>query len=88
MKALALPWRGRRRADSPLHRLMRHSAGRIGTIVVFLFVATACLAPLLAPYDPLATDWGALRQAPSAAHCQLSGVLRPKLHGDSLEMVL
>ena len=47
---------------------MRHSAGRIGTIVVFLFVATACLAPLLAPYDPLATDWGALRQAPSAAH--------------------
>ena len=68
MKALALPWRGRRRADSLLHRLMRHSAGRIGTIVVFLFVATACLAPLLAPYDPLATDWGALRQAPSAAH--------------------
>ena len=68
MKALALPWRGRRRADSLLHRLMRHSAGRIGTIVVFLFVATACLAPLIAPYDPLATDWGALRQAPSAAH--------------------
>ena len=68
MKALALPWRGRRRANSLLHRLMRHSAGRIGTIVVFLFVATACLAPLLAPYDPLATDWGALRQAPSAAH--------------------
>ena len=68
MKALALPWRGRRRADSLLHRLMRHSAGRIGTIVVFLFVVTACLAPLLAPYDPLATDWGALRQAPSAAH--------------------
>jgi peptide/nickel transport system permease protein len=68
MKALALPLRGRRRADSLLHRLMRHSAGRIGTIVVFLFVATACLAPLLAPYDPLATDWGALRQAPSAAH--------------------
>lgn len=68
MKALALPLRGRRRADFLLHRLMRHSAGRIGTIVVFLFVATACLAPLLAPYDPLATDWGALRQAPSAAH--------------------
>jgi peptide/nickel transport system permease protein len=47
---------------------MRHSAGRIGTIVVFLFVVTACLAPLIAHYDPLATDWGALRQAPSAAH--------------------
>jgi peptide/nickel transport system permease protein len=68
MKAVALPWRGRRRADSLLRRLMRHSAGRIGTIVVVLFVATACLAPLIAPYDPLATDWGALRQAPSAAH--------------------
>jgi peptide/nickel transport system permease protein len=68
MRAIALPRGRRRRADSLLHRLMGHSAGRIGTIVVFLFVATACLAPLLAPYDPLATDWGALRQAPSAAH--------------------
>jgi len=47
---------------------MRSSAGGIGAVIVVLFVAMACLAPVIAPYDPLATDWGALRQAPSAAH--------------------
>jgi peptide/nickel transport system permease protein len=55
-------------ADSLVHRLMRSSAGSIGTVIVLLFVTMACLAPVLGPYDPLATDWGALRQAPSAVH--------------------
>lgn len=54
--------------DSLAHRLMRSSAGGVGAVIVLLFVAMACLAPVIAPYDPLATDWGALRQAPSAAH--------------------
>src|SRR5262249_38404347 len=49
-------------------RLMRSSSGACGAVIVILFVAMACLAPVVSPYDPLATDWGALRQAPSAAH--------------------
>jgi peptide/nickel transport system permease protein len=55
-------------ADSLVHRLMRSPAGRAGAIIVLAFVGMAFLAPVLAPYDPFATDWGSLRQAPSAAH--------------------
>jgi len=66
MRAFALPWRFG--TDSLAHRLTRSSAGSIGAVIVLLFVAMACLAPVISPYDPLATDWGALRQPPSAAH--------------------
>jgi len=66
MRAFALPWRFG--GDSLAHRLSRSSAGSIGAVIVLLFVAMACLAPVLSPNDPLATDWGALRQPPSAAH--------------------
>ena len=37
-------------------------------MVIVLFVAAAILAPLIAPYDPIATSWSAIRKAPSAAH--------------------
>jgi peptide/nickel transport system permease protein len=66
VRAFALP--RRIGGDSVVHRLMRSSAGGVGVVIVLLFVAMACLAPVIAPYDPLATDWGALRQAPSVAH--------------------
>lgn len=36
--------------------------------VVVFFVLLALLAPEVAPYDPLATSWSAIRKAPSAAH--------------------
>src|SRR5208283_3272246 len=35
---------------------------------VVFFVLLALLAPAVAPYDPLATSWSAIRKAPSAAH--------------------
>ena len=35
---------------------------------VVFFALLALLAPSVAPYDPLATNWGAIRNAPSAAH--------------------
>ncbi|HZM37270.1 MAG TPA: ABC transporter permease, partial [Burkholderiales bacterium] len=35
---------------------------------VVFFVLLALLAPWIAPYDPLATNWSAIRAAPSAAH--------------------
>jgi len=39
-----------------------------GLAVIVLFVAVAVLAPVLSPYDPIATSWTAIRNAPSAAH--------------------
>jgi peptide/nickel transport system permease protein len=51
-----------------VRRFMRNKAAVAGLVVVGLFVLVAIFAPLLAPYDPIKTDWGAIRHAPSAAH--------------------
>jgi len=40
----------------------------VGLAVVVFFVVLAFFAPWIAPQDPLATSWGAVRKAPSAAH--------------------
>jgi peptide/nickel transport system permease protein len=37
-------------------------------VLVLTFIALAVMAPWLAPFDPIATSWGAIRKAPSAAH--------------------
>ncbi len=42
--------------------------GAVAVLVWLLLIVMAIFAPVLAPYDPLAADYGALRQAPSAAH--------------------
>ena len=39
-----------------------------GLAIIVVFVAVAVLAPLIAPYDPIATSWTTIRKAPSAAH--------------------
>jgi peptide/nickel transport system permease protein len=39
-----------------------------GLAIIVVFVAVAVLAPVIAPYDPIATSWSAIRKAPSAAH--------------------
>jgi peptide/nickel transport system permease protein len=49
-------------------RLRRRRGALAGLVVVLAFVVLAVFAPWLAPQDPIATNWGALRQAPSAAH--------------------
>jgi len=59
--------RGTGRAP-PLKRLLRRPSAAIGLAVIAFFVVVALLAPLIAPYDPLATSWSAIRKAPSAAH--------------------
>jgi len=46
----------------------RRPLGALGAAVVFLNIAVGLGAPLLAPYDPLATDYGAMLAAPSRAH--------------------
>ena len=49
-------------------RLLRRGGALFGLSVVLFFIAIALLAPWLAPYDPLATSWSAVRAAPAAAH--------------------
>jgi peptide/nickel transport system permease protein len=49
-------------------RLLRRGGALFGLAVVAFFVLIALAAPWVAPYDPLATSWSAVRGAPSAAH--------------------
>src|SRR5262245_39961090 len=60
--AQAGPWR------RALRRLLRRRPAVVGLMVVLLFIALAVLAPWIAPSDPVATSWGAIRKAPSVAH--------------------
>ena len=45
-----------------------HRSAMLGGIIVVFFIAIALLAPILPVPDPTTTDWGAVREAPSAAH--------------------
>lgn len=49
-------------------RFIHRPAAVAGLAVIVLFFAIAILAPLLAPFDPVATSWSAIRKAPSAVH--------------------
>jgi peptide/nickel transport system permease protein len=51
-----------------VRRLARRGGAVFGFAVVVFFILIALLAPWLAPYDPVATSWSAVRAAPSAAH--------------------
>uniref|UniRef100_UPI0035CBB883 ABC transporter permease n=1 Tax=uncultured Methylobacterium sp. TaxID=157278 RepID=UPI0035CBB883 len=50
------------------HRLRRRPSGVLGLAVVVALIAVALLADVISPYDPSATDWGAVRAAPSLEH--------------------
>ncbi|MGE5666618.1 MAG: ABC transporter permease [Betaproteobacteria bacterium] len=52
----------------PLRRLVRRPSAAIALAVIVAFVGVAMFAPWIAPYDPVATDFAAVRKAPSAAH--------------------
>jgi peptide/nickel transport system permease protein len=49
-------------------RLRRRRGAMLGLAVVLVFVALALFASWVAPQDPIATNWGAIRKAPGAAH--------------------
>jgi peptide/nickel transport system permease protein len=51
-----------------LRRLGHRPSALVGLGVVAFFVLIAIFAPVVAPYDPLATSWSAIRKAPSAAY--------------------
>jgi peptide/nickel transport system permease protein len=48
--------------------LLREPAFSIGAVILVLLVLMAVFAPVVAPYDPAATDPAAALRAPSAAH--------------------
>src|SRR5690242_4494080 len=56
------PWR------RALRRLVKRRGAMVGLIVVIFFIAVAILAPVISPYDPIATNWGLVRKPPSALH--------------------
>jgi peptide/nickel transport system permease protein len=63
---------GEERGERPWHRTMRRLAKRraalVGLTVVAFFIALSILAPIVSPYDPLATNWAMVRKPPSMLH--------------------
>jgi peptide/nickel transport system permease protein len=53
-------------ARRALRRLLRRRGAMLGGVIVLFFVLLALFASSIAPYDPVATSWSAVRQAPSA----------------------
>jgi peptide/nickel transport system permease protein len=53
---------------STLLRCLSHPSAIIGGAIVLFFVLVAIFAPMIAPFDPNASNWLAIRQAPSAVH--------------------
>jgi peptide/nickel transport system permease protein len=56
------PWRRAWR------RLRRRHGALVGLAVVVLFIVLALFAPWIAPQDPVAASWAAIRKAPSAQY--------------------
>ena len=55
-------------ARRALRRLFQRKGAVVGLAVIATFILLAVFAPLVAPYDPIATSWSLVRKAPSAAH--------------------
>ncbi|HEY3845834.1 MAG TPA: ABC transporter permease [Acetobacteraceae bacterium] len=51
-----------------LRRFLHRPVAVAGLAVIVLFIGVAAFAPLIAPYDPIATSWTAIRKAPSLLH--------------------
>ncbi len=49
-------------------KFLANPAAILGGVLVLFFVTVAALAPILPIFDPTATDWLAVRKAPSAEH--------------------
>jgi peptide/nickel transport system permease protein len=51
-----------------LRRLLKRKGAVLGLIVIAIFIVLALFAPLVAPYDPIATSWTLVRKSPSVLH--------------------
>ena len=61
-EALESPARRARR------RLFKRKGAVAGLVVIVTFILLATFAPLVVPYDPIATSWSLVRRAPSSLH--------------------
>ncbi|MES2190665.1 MAG: ABC transporter permease [Pseudomonadota bacterium] len=64
----AAPPREATPARRALRRLLRRRGAMLGLVIVVFFVVLAVFASSIAPYDPIATSWSAVRKAPSAQY--------------------
>jgi len=55
-------------ARRALRRLLKRKGAVVGMVVLAAFILLALFAPLIVPYDPIATSWTLVRKAPSAQH--------------------
>ena len=55
-------------ARRALRRLKRRNSALFGLAVLAIFIALAVFAPLISPYDAIATSWSLVRKPPSALH--------------------
>ena len=55
-------------ARRAFRRLLKRKGAVAGLVVIAAFVLLALFAPLVMPFDPIATSWSAVRKAPSAQH--------------------
>jgi peptide/nickel transport system permease protein len=55
-------------ARRALRRLFRRKGAVAGLIVITTFILLAVFAPLISPYDPVATGWTLVRKPPSMLH--------------------
>jgi peptide/nickel transport system permease protein len=51
-----------------LRRLVKRKGAVVGLVVIATFILLALFASFVAPYDPIATSWSAVRKPPSALH--------------------
>src|SRR6202521_1461919 len=68
----AIPIAGLEELESPtrraLRRLFQRKGAVVGLIVIATFILLAVFAPLIVPYDPIATSWSLVRKPPSLLH--------------------
>ena len=68
----ALPIAADDELESParraLRRLFKRKGAVAGLVVIATFVLLAVFAPLISPYEPIATSWSLVRKPPSALH--------------------
>src|SRR5437868_9021461 len=55
-------------ARRALRRLFKRKGAVAGLVVIAVFVLLAVFAPLISPYEPIATSWSLVRKPPSALH--------------------
>ena len=68
----ALPVTASDELESPtrraLRRLFKRKGAVVGLVVIALFLLLALFAPLIVPYDPIATSWSLVRKPPTWQH--------------------